>query len=109
MRIYELPVRTHAETIEQFGELADRGGSATAAAEAWTKAGFGDELTARWLKARCFDPEAARAMTELGVLPEQAATRTRDGGDRSLETIAYKVAAGDLTARQGAVRSLSSR
>ncbi|MEA2196621.1 MAG: hypothetical protein QOJ25_672, partial [Solirubrobacteraceae bacterium] len=42
-------------------------------------------------------------------LPEQAATRTRDGGDGSLETIAYKVAAGDLTPRQGAVRSLSSR
>lgn len=109
VRIYELPVKTNPETIEQFGELADRGGSAADAAQAWTKAGFGDELTARWLKARCFDPEAARAMTELGVLPEQAATRTRDGGDGQIETIAYKVAAGDLTPRQGAVRSLSSR
>ncbi|MEA2198521.1 MAG: hypothetical protein QOJ25_2572, partial [Solirubrobacteraceae bacterium] len=109
MRIYELPVTTHRETIEQFGELGDRGGSADAAAEAWTKAGFGDDMSARWLKAHCFDPEAARALAELGVLPEQAATRTRDGGDGSLETIAYKVAAGDLTPRQGAVRSLSSR
>jgi len=108
MRIYELPVKTHAETISQFGEFADRGGGAEAAAQAWTKAGFGDELTTRWLKARCFDPEAARALTELGVMPEQAATRTRDGGEY-IDTIAYKVAAGDLTARQGAVRSLSSR
>jgi hypothetical protein len=108
VKIYELPVKTHAETIEKFGELADRGEAADAAAQAWTKAGFGDEMTERWLKARCFDPGAARALTELGVAPEQAATRTRDGGNY-LDTIAYKVAAGDLTPRQGAVRSLSSR
>ena len=108
MRIYELPVETHAETIRRFGELADRGGSAEVAAQAWTKAGFGDEMTARWLTARCFDPKAARALADLGVGPEQAATRTRDGGDY-LDTIAYKVAAGGLTPRQGAVRSLSSR
>ena len=108
MKIYELPVKTHSETIKKFGELADRGGSPEAAAQAWTKAGFGDEMTARWLQARCFDPDAARALTELGVAPEQAAARTRDGGDY-INTIAYKVAAGDLTPRQGAVRSLSSR
>jgi hypothetical protein len=108
MKIYELPVKTHAETIKKFGELGDRGGSAEAAAQAWTKAGFGDELTERWLRARCFDPDAARALTELGVQPEQAAVRTRDGGG-SINTIAYKVATGDLTPRQGAVRSLSSR
>jgi hypothetical protein len=108
MKIYELPVKTHGETVARFGEFADRGGSADAAAKAWTKAGFGDEMTARWLKARCFDPEAARALTELGVLPEQAAVRTRDGGER-IDTIAYKVAAGELTPRQGAVRSFSSR
>lgn len=108
MKIYDLPVSTHRDTIQHFGEFADRGGSAQDAAQAWTKAGFGDELTARWLQARCFDPTAARALADLGVLPEQAAVRTRDGGDY-LDTIAYKVAAGDLTPRQGAVRSLSSR
>jgi hypothetical protein len=108
LRIYEPPVKTHADTIARFGELADRGGSAGDAAKAWTKAGFGDELTARWLQARCFDPQAARALADLGVTPEQAAVRTRDGGDY-LDTIAYKVAAGGLTPRQGAVRSLSSR
>ncbi|HWC87418.1 MAG TPA: hypothetical protein VG388_12835 [Solirubrobacteraceae bacterium] len=108
MKIYDLPVTTHRDTIEKFGELADRAGSADAAAQAWTQAGFGDEMTARWLKARCFAPEAARALAELGVAPEQAAARTRDGGNY-LDTIAYKVAAGDLTPRQGAVRSLSSR
>ncbi|HWF34697.1 MAG TPA: hypothetical protein VG295_04985 [Solirubrobacteraceae bacterium] len=108
MKIYELPAKTHSETIKQFGELADRGGTPEEAARAWTEAGFGDAMTARWLKARCFDPDAARALAELGVAPEQAAVRTRDGGDY-LDTIAFKVAARDLTARQGAVRSLSSR
>jgi hypothetical protein len=108
MRIYELPVKTHADTVRQFGEPAEQGGSAEAAAEAWTKAGFGDELTARWLKARCFDAAAARALADLGVAPEQAAVRTRDGGG-SIDTIAYKVATGGLTPRQGAVRCFSSR
>ena len=108
MKIYELPVKTHAETISRFGELADRGGTANSAAQAWTKAGFGDEMTARWLQARCFDPDAARALVELGVTPEQAAVRTRDGGG-AIDTIAYKVAAGALTPRGGAVRCLSSR
>lgn len=108
MRIYELPVKTHAETIGPFGDFAAPDGNAAAAAEAWTNAGFGDEMTARWLKARCFEPEAARALAELGVTPEQAAVRTRDGGGK-IDTIAYKVAARGLTPRQGAVRSLSSR
>lgn len=108
MKIYELAVKTNGETIEQFGELALRGGTARDVAQAWTKAGFGDETTTQWLKARCFDPEAARALAELGVAPAQAAVRTRDGGSY-IDTIAYKVAAGDLTARQGAVRSFSSR
>ncbi|MDQ6805132.1 MAG: hypothetical protein M3065_09210 [Actinomycetota bacterium] len=108
MKIYELPVKTHSETIKKFGEFADRGGSADVAAQAWTKAGFGDVMTERWLTARCFDPDSARALTDLGVTPEQAASRTRDGGDY-IDTIAYKVAAGDLTARGGAVRCLSSR
>jgi len=109
MRIYELPVKTHVETINRFGELADRGRPPAEAAAAWTKAGFGDETTTRWLTSRCFDPAAARALAELDVTPEQAAARTRDGSGGYADTIAYKVAAGDLTARQGMVRCLSSR
>ena len=108
MEVYEPAARTSLETIEQYGQFADRGACAAAAAQAWTEAGFSDELTARWLEARCFDPGAARALAELGVSPEQTAARTRDGGG-GLDTIAYKVANGDLTARGGAARSLSSR
>jgi hypothetical protein len=109
VRVYGPPSNTRAQTIERYGELAARGGQAEAAAQAWTEAGFDDEMTARWLGARCFEPQAARALSELGVTPEQAAARTRDGRGDYLETIAYKVSAGDLTARQGAARCLSSR
>ena len=108
MEVYEPAARTGLETIKRYGQFADRGADAAAVAQAWTDAGFSDELTARWLEARCFDPVAARALAELGVTPKQAAVRTRDGGG-DVDTIAYKVANGELTARQGAARSLSSR
>lgn len=102
--------KTNVETIRRYGELADRGGDAGAAARSWTDADFDDEMTARWLEARCFDPQAARALTDLSVSPEQAAKRTRDGGGAPyVDTIAYKVSNGDLSARQGAARSGSSR
>ncbi len=109
MRIYEPPGTTSTETIKRYGELANRGGTAEVAAQAWTEAGFDDETTAKWLEARCFDPKAARALAELGVTPAQASARTRDGSGEYRDTIAYKVANGDLTPRQGAVRTSSSR
>ena len=109
MRVYEPTPSTGAATIRQYGELADRGGDPEAAARAWTDAGFDDEATARWLAARCFDPQAARALADAGVTPAQAAKRTRDGGGNYVDTIAFKVSNGDLTPRQGAARTLSSR
>lgn len=109
MKIYRPVESTGVQTIARFGEFADRGGSPETAAQAWTDAGFGDETAARWLQARCFDASAARDLAELGVTPEQAACRTRDGGGGYLDTIAFKVASGDLTPRQGAARALSSR
>ena len=102
--------RTSVDTIKRFGELADRGEDPADVARAWTKAHFDDETTERWLKARCFDPVAARELADLGVTPEQAAKRTRDGaGDSYIDTIAYKVSMGQLSARQGAARAASSR
>ncbi len=109
MEIYEPPARTSVETIRRYGEFADRGGTAEVAAQAWTDAGFDDETAAGWLEARCFDPQAARALADLGVLAHQATARTRDGGGDYIDTIAYKVADGQLTPRQGAARTLSSR
>lgn len=109
MEIYEPQSKTGAETIRRYGELADRGSDPGEAAQAWTDAGFDDAITARWLEARCFDASTARALTDMDVTPGQAARRTRDGGGDYADTIAYKVAAGDLTPRQGAARCMSSR
>jgi hypothetical protein len=100
--------RTSAATIARFGEFAAHGDPAVAA-RAWTAAGFDDEETAQWLTARCFDPGAARALADLGVSPVQASKRTRDGRGDYLDTIAFKVARGDLSPRQGAARAGSSR
>jgi hypothetical protein len=101
--------RTSVDTISRYGELADRGDDPAAAAKAWTAAGFDDEQTAMWLDARCFDPQAARDLADLAVTPKQASKRTRDGRRDYIDTIAFKVASGDLSARQGAARADSSR
>ena len=102
--------RTTADTIKRYGELADQGDDPAKVAQRWSDAGFDDEGTARWLEARCFDPEAARDLADLGVTPGQAAKRTRDGaGERYIDTIAFKVSKGQLSARQGAARADSSR
>ena len=109
MKEYWPAPKTGAETISRYGdELLEAGDDAGSVAQQWTDAGFDDDTTARWLKARCFDAQTARALAEMGVIPEQAAKRTRDGGGY-VDTIAYKVANGDLTPRQGAARCLSSR
>ncbi|MBV9820449.1 MAG: hypothetical protein JOZ07_19135 [Solirubrobacterales bacterium] len=107
MRIHRPTPITRAETIVGHSEQTARWDDAERAARAWTRAGFDDATMARWLRARCFEPAAARALADLGVAPEQAAVRSREGG--SIDTIAGKVAAGVLTARQGAARALSSR
>lgn len=100
---------TSVDTISRYGELADRGNDPAVAARAWTAAGFDDEQAAMWLEARCFDPQAARDLADLAVTPAQASKRTRDGRRDYIDTIAYKVAGGDLSARQGAARAGSSR
>ena len=102
--------RTSVDTIKRYGELADRGEDPAVAAKAWTDAGFDDEGTAKWLDARCFDPDKARELADLAVTPGQASKRTRDGaGESYIDTIAYKVSMGQLSARQGAARAASSR
>ncbi|HUR84764.1 MAG TPA: hypothetical protein VMY78_05420 [Solirubrobacteraceae bacterium] len=101
--------RTSADTIARFDGLAEHVGDPAEAAKAWSDAGFDDEETAKWLEARCFDPEAARDLADLMVTPGQASKRTRDGRRDYLDTIAFKVASGDLSARQGAARAASSR
>ncbi len=109
MQIHGGGVETNVATILRYGDLADRGGDPQAAATAWTDAGFDDDGTAAWLDARCFDPSCARAMADLDVTPGQAAKRTRDGKGDYIDTLAFKVSKGDLSARQAAARARSSR
>ncbi len=101
--------KTSTDTILRYGELADRLGDPAAAAEAWSAAGFNDEKATLWLDARCFDPLVARELADLDISPAQASKRTRDGRGDYIDTIAYKVSSGDLSARQGAARAGSSR
>ena len=101
--------KTSVATIERFGELAEQLGDPRAAAKAWTAAGFDDEEATRWLEARCFDPQAARELSDLGVTPGQASRKTRDGRRDYRDTIAFKVSSGDLSPRQAAARAMSSR
>ena len=54
--------RNSPETITRFEGLAEHVGDPADAAKAWSAAGFDDEQTAKWLEARCFDPEAAREL-----------------------------------------------
>jgi hypothetical protein len=79
VKVYKPPPSTGVEVIRRYGELAARGDNAEAAARAWTESGFDDATTAKWLEARCFEPAAARSLAGLGVTPNQAALRTRDG------------------------------
>ena len=89
MKVYEQVATTGVEVIRRYPELADRGGAAEAAARAWTQSGFDDPTTAKWLEARCFEPEAARSLAALGVTPEQATPRTRDGSGDYSDTIGF--------------------
>jgi hypothetical protein len=101
--------RVQLDTILRHGDMATLGGDPARAAQAWTDAGFDDAAADAWLSARCFDPQAARALDDLGVTAAQATKRTRDGRRDYPDTIAYKVASGDLSPRQGAARAASSR
>jgi hypothetical protein len=92
-------IRLVGETLRRHGDEALPGGaSPDAAARAWLDAGFSDaEEVDDWLSARCFDARHAQALDAAGLTPEQAALRTREGRAPYEETIAYKLAHGDLT------------
>ena len=66
-------------------------------AAAWLDAGFDDaDEVAAWLDAGCSDPAHAAALEQAGFTPEQAATRT-DAGHGDADTVARKLARGDLS------------
>lgn len=65
-------------------------------AHAWEEAGFTGAEVDEWLKARCFQPAAARDLADAGVTPEDAREPTHFGAADYVDTIGYKVANGDL-------------
>jgi hypothetical protein len=92
-------IRLIAATLRRHGDDALPGGAnPDTAARAWLDAGFADaDEVEDWLAARCFDPRHAQTLDAAGVTPEQAALRTRQGRTDYEETVAYKLAHGDLT------------
>lgn len=91
-------LREIAEILERHGVRPAACGPAEKAAREWLSAGFDDpEEVEGWLKARCFDASAARALEDAGLTPEQAALRTRAGAADYEDTVGYKYANGDLS------------
>lgn len=85
------------DTLNHYGDFALGGESANEVAAQWERHGF--TLAAdvdAWLKARCFDPQAASDLWAAGVTPSQATAAVMVGGQSV--TIGYAVSNGDLSA-----------
>lgn len=61
------------------------------AAETWAALGFDAAEVDEWLSARCFDPHAARDLSDAGVSPRLAAVKTSAGTPHFVDTIGYKL------------------
>ncbi|MCA1616366.1 MAG: hypothetical protein LC800_20155 [Acidobacteria bacterium] len=91
-------IRRIRAALERHGEAALAGAPAETAAYRWAARGFADaEDVEAWLAARCFDPAQAESLEEAGFTPEQAALRTTAGRGGYEDTVAHKLARGDLT------------
>jgi hypothetical protein len=86
---------TIRDVIERHGYFAHRGDPAWAC-EVWEETGFEAGEVDEWLNARCFDPDAAEDMDDVGINPEMASMQTEAGNGDYVDTVGYKVAAGDL-------------
>ena len=86
---------TIRDVIERHGYFAHRR-DPDGACEPWEEAGFDAGEVDDWLNARCFDPDAAEDLDDVGITPEMAASMTGAGTGSYFETVVYKVAVGDL-------------
>lgn len=65
---------------------------------AWAEQGFDDpEEVEAWLAAGCPNAAHARLLDDAGITPEQAALRTDEGATPSPDTLARKLARGELS------------
>ncbi len=86
---------TIRDVVDAHGRFA-HGGNPDAAAENWAESGFEAPEVEEWLRARCFDPAAARDLADAGVTPDLAATKTEAGRGDYTDTVAFKVSDGDF-------------
>jgi hypothetical protein len=86
---------TVRDVIESHGHFA-HGGNPEDAAETWAESGFEAHEVEEWLLARCFDPSAARDLADAGVTPEMARMKTGAGAGDYVDTVGFKVSAGDI-------------
>ena len=97
----EEAARRVRELLEASGEAALEGAPARSVAYRWLAHGFTDpEEIADWLAARCFRPDLAHDLERAGLTPEQAAVRTKAGTADYEDTVAHKIARGDLTVEE---------
>ncbi|MFP5388524.1 MAG: hypothetical protein ACLGG5_04415 [Thermoleophilia bacterium] len=86
---------TVREVIERHGHFA-HGGNPEDTAETWIESGFEAHEVEEWLNARCFDPNAARDLADMGVSPDDARVKTEVGAGDYTDTVGFKVSAGHL-------------
>lgn len=86
---------TIRDVIENHGYFA-HGGNPDDTAETWAASGFEAAEVEEWLRARCFNPSAARDLADAGVTPELATMKTEMGRGDYTDTVAFKVSDGDL-------------
>ncbi len=91
-----MTVRDAIELHAHFSYGEDRDDVMETWAHVWGEAGFTGAEVDEWLKARCFQPAAARDLADAGVTPEDARELTHLGTDEYSDTIGFKVANGDL-------------
>ncbi|MDT7602212.1 MAG: hypothetical protein QOF61_209 [Acidobacteriota bacterium] len=90
--------RSICRLLEEHGDAALDGAPTETVAYRWLAHGFTDtDEIAEWLAARCFQPDRAHELERAGLTPEQAARRTSAGSGDYEDTIAYKIAQGDLS------------
>lgn len=83
--------------VKQYpvGDWAVGGDNIDVVAMAWAKNDFDAYEVKEWLNAKCFTPEAARRLEDMGINADQAQEEVELGGE--INTIGFWVAKGDMS------------
>ena len=86
---------TIREVVQRHAQFAFPGRPEDVA-EVWAESGFEAHEVEEWLRARCYDPSAARDLADAGVTPDAAAMKTSAGANDFVDTVGFKASTGDL-------------